>query len=86
MCYRENVFYVVMCDRCGQSAPAGDGWWTPTLADRAAGDAGWVMTRTEHLCPPCLSSAREMPLGFELRDVDVNLSAGGLLPRFESHR
>ena len=53
MCYRETAHYVVLCDRCGLAAPEGTGWWTPTLADRAALEAGWEMTQTEHLCPTC---------------------------------
>lgn len=54
MCYRETSHYVVLCDRCGVAAPEGTGWWTPTLADRAALEAGWEMTPTEHLCPGCM--------------------------------
>lgn len=53
MCYRETAHYVVLCDRCGLAAPEGTGWWTPTHADRAALEAGWEMTATEHLCPTC---------------------------------
>jgi hypothetical protein len=53
MCYRETAHYVVLCDRCGQAAPEGTGWWTPSHADRAALEAGWAMTTTEHLCPTC---------------------------------
>ncbi|GAB3201790.1 hypothetical protein GCM10027062_24830 [Nocardioides hungaricus] len=53
MAYRETYSYVVLCDRCGVTAPEGTGWWTPAIADRAAIEAGWVMTRTEHLCPSC---------------------------------
>lgn len=56
MCYREAAHYVVLCDRCGLAAPEGTGWWTPSLADRAALEAGWEMTRTEHLCPTCASA------------------------------
>ena len=67
MCYRENVFYVVLCDRCGQAAPEGTGWWTPSLADRAATGAGWEITRTEHACPQCVASDRKPPLGSELK-------------------
>jgi len=53
MAYRETYCYVVLCDRCGVTAPEGSGWWTPAIADRAAIEAGWVMTRTDHLCPAC---------------------------------
>lgn len=53
MCYREAAYYVVLCDRCALAAPEGMGWWTPSLADRAALEAGWEMTATEHLCPAC---------------------------------
>lgn len=53
MCYRETAHYVVLCDRCGRAAPEGTGWWTPSHADRAALEAGWEMTTTEHLCPTC---------------------------------
>lgn len=53
MCYRETAHYVVLCDRCGRAAPEGTGWWTPSHADRAALEAGWGMTTTEHLCPTC---------------------------------
>jgi hypothetical protein len=53
MCYRETAHYVVLCDRCGLAAPEGTGWWTPSHADRAALEAGWEMTTTEHLCPTC---------------------------------
>lgn len=53
MCYRETAHYVVLCDRCGLAAPEGTGWWTPSHADRAALEAGWEMTPTEHLCPAC---------------------------------
>lgn len=54
MCYRETAHYVVLCDRCGLAAPEGTGWWTPSIADQAALDAGWEMTATEHLCPECV--------------------------------
>lgn len=54
MCYRQTAHYVVLCDRCGLAAPEGTGWWTPSIADQAALDAGWEMTATEHLCPSCL--------------------------------
>lgn len=47
---------VVLCDRCSLAAPEGTGWWTPSVADRAALDAGWEMTPTEHLCPACASA------------------------------
>ena len=57
MCYRETAHYVVLCDRCGLAAPEGTGWWTPSLADRAALEAGWEMTTTEHLCPACAIDA-----------------------------
>lgn len=53
MCYREATHYTVLCDHCGLTAPAGTGWRTPSHADRAALDAGWEMTWTEHLCPLC---------------------------------
>ena len=53
MAYRETYRYVVLCDRCGLTAPEGTGWWTPEIADRGATEAGWVITRTEHLCPAC---------------------------------
>jgi hypothetical protein len=56
MAYREVYRYGVLCDRCGGGAPEGpSGWWTPAIADRAAIEAGWVITRTEHLCPLCQS-------------------------------
>lgn len=54
MCYRQTAHYVVLCDRCGLAAPEGTGWWTPSIADQAALQAGWEMTSTEHLCPACL--------------------------------
>lgn len=54
MCYRETAHYVVLCDRCGLGAPEGTGWWTPSIADQAALEAGWEMTATEHLCPGCV--------------------------------
>jgi len=54
MCYRETAHYVVLCDRCGLAAPEGTGWWTPSIADQAALEAGWEMTATEHLCPACV--------------------------------
>lgn len=54
MCYRETAHYVVLCDRCGLVAPEGTGWWTPSIADQAALEAGWEMTATEHLCPGCV--------------------------------
>jgi hypothetical protein len=57
MCYRETAHYVVLCDRCGLAAPEGTGWWTPSHADRAALEAGWEMTPTEHLCPTCALGA-----------------------------
>lgn len=57
MCYRETAHYVVLCDRCGLAAPEGMGWWTPSHAGRAALEAGWEMTPTEHLCPTCALGA-----------------------------
>lgn len=57
MCYRETAHYVVMCDNCGLAAPEGTGWWTPSHADRAALEAGWNMTATEHLCPACATAS-----------------------------
>lgn len=57
MCYRETAHYVVMCDRCGLAATEGTGWWTPSHADRAALEAGWNMTATEHLCPACATAS-----------------------------
>lgn len=55
MAYREVSLYVVVCDHCGIVAPDGGtaGWWTPSIADRAALEAGWALTATEHLCPVC---------------------------------
>ena len=57
MCYRETAHYVVLCDHCGLAAPEGTGWWTPSHADRAALEAGWNMTATEHLCPACATAS-----------------------------
>ena len=57
MCYRETALYVVLCDHCGLAAPEGTGWWTPSHADRAALEAGWNMTATEHLCPACATAS-----------------------------
>ncbi|MFZ2503963.1 MAG: hypothetical protein WAW88_14965 [Nocardioides sp.] len=57
MCYRETALYVVLCDHCGLAAPEGTGWWTPSHADRAALEAGWDMTSTEHLCPTCATAS-----------------------------
>ena len=53
MCYRLTSHYLVLCDRCGLTAPEGAGWTTPSCADEAALEAGWAMTMTEHLCPAC---------------------------------
>lgn len=62
MAYREVSFYVVVCDYCGIVAPDGGtaGWWTPTIADHAALEAGWALTATEHLCPVCRPLERQV--------------------------
>jgi len=54
MCYRQTSHFLVLCDRCGLTAPERAGWSTPSAADEAALEAGWEMTMTEHLCPVCL--------------------------------
>lgn len=75
MCYRETAHYVVLCDRCGLTAPEGAGWSTPSYADEAALEAGWAMTMTERLCPGCALAA--MPDDFEdLDDLDGVAFAG----------
>ena len=33
MCYRLTSHYLVLCDRCGLTAPEGAGWTTPSCAD-----------------------------------------------------
>jgi hypothetical protein len=75
MAYRETYCYVVLCDRCSATAPEGTGWRTPAIADRAAIEAGWEMTRTEHLCPACSVLEASEPDG----GVDP-VTAGPALP------
>ena len=69
MCYRETAHYVVLCDRCGLTAPEDAGWSTPSYADEAALEAGGAMTMTEHLCPACALAA--MP--DDLEDLEDDL-------------
>lgn len=75
MCYRETAHYVVLCDRCGLTAPEGAGWSTPSYADVAALEAGWAMTMTEHLCPDCALAAGPDDLE-DLDDLDGVAFAG----------
>lgn len=76
MCYRETAHYVVLCDRCGLTAPEGAGWSTPSYADEAALEAGWAMTMTEHLCPACALAAMPDDLEDLEDDLDGVTSAG----------
>jgi hypothetical protein len=68
MCYRQTSHYLVLCDRCGLTAPEGPGWSTPSTADEAALEAGWEMTMTEHLCPDCALAATTDEPGDDLLD------------------
>lgn len=70
MCYRLTSHYLVLCDRCGLTAPEGDGWTTPSYADEAALEAGWAMTMTEHLCPSCAIAAVPDDLDDELDEME----------------
>lgn len=76
MCYRETAHYVVLCDRCGLTAPEGAGWSTPSYADEAALEAGWAMTMTEHLCPACSLVAMPDDHDGDLGDLDGVTFAG----------
>lgn len=77
MCYRETAHYVVLCDRCGLAAPEGTGWWTPSHADRAALEAGWEISLTEHLCPLCAPRSTHAPSS----TADVADDAAGAVNR-----
>lgn len=78
MCYRLTSHYLVLCDRCGLTAPEGAGWASPSYADEAALEAGWAMTMTEHLCPACAIAAMSDGLDDELDEMKDR--AGVTLP------
>lgn len=80
MAYRETCCYSVLCDGCGITAPEGTGWRTPDIADRAALEAGWVITPRTHLCLCCCTAPNTSPNSDLVVEVDPDSVRPGLAP------